>query len=296
MVGTGRCGSTTLHRLLGLHDDVGCLSYLNEGLPSQTWLSVFSRAYRWSLPSRVKRMKAFPMPWEAYRFWDHYLPGFSRRDRPLMPEDVPLGGIEPVRKATAKVLRYQGQSRFLLRVNGWSRIAYFDRIYPDALFLHLERDPRSVVSSWIKAGWLDVTSPPDSRGWQWGEVPSAYFEVWERLGGGDVLSAALKTRLDLDDIARNIALFPERSLTVRYEDLVASPEATLRLVCNFTGLHWTSRFRRIVQATRFYDASDKWRRHLGAEQGALISEFFMRTDAIGLSERPTAGKPRPIGV
>ena len=41
-------------------------------------------------------------------------------------------------------------------------MAYFDRIYPDARFVFLQRDPRSVVSSWIKAGWLDVTSAPDT--------------------------------------------------------------------------------------------------------------------------------------
>jgi Sulfotransferase family len=82
IVGTGRCGSTLLHRVLAQHGDVGWLSTFNEVLPAQTWLAVFSGLYRLPLPRRVRHLKAFPKPYEAYRFWEHYLPGFSRRDRP----------------------------------------------------------------------------------------------------------------------------------------------------------------------------------------------------------------------
>src|SRR5918995_985233 len=183
IVGTGRCGSTLLHRLLARHAELGWLSTFNEVLPSQTWLSLFSRLYRLPLSERIKASKGFPKPFEAYRFWEHYLPGFSRRDRPQTPDDVLEAGIDPVRRATARVLRFQGRRRLLVKVTGWSRIAYFDRIYPDALFLSLRRDPRSVVSSWINAGWLDVTSPPGSEGWQWGKVSPELYELWRDLGG-----------------------------------------------------------------------------------------------------------------
>ena len=95
----------------------------------------------------------------------------------------------------------------------------------------LDRPTVRVVSSWVKAGWLDVTSPPDSERWQWGPVPSKYYETWRQLGGDPVLTAALKMRLDLDDIARNMDLFPGRCYELTYEDLIAGPENTLRAIC-----------------------------------------------------------------
>jgi Sulfotransferase family len=278
IVGTGRCGSTLLHRLLAEHDQLGWLSTFNETLPGQTWLSAFSRLYRAPLPSRLKTMRAFPKPFEAYRFWETYLPGFSRRDAPLTAADVDPGQIEPIRRATSQVLRFQGRERLLVKVTGWSRIAYFDRIYPDARFVCLHRDPRSIVSSWIKAGWLDVTSAPDSADWQWGTVPPAQLAVWEELGGGPVLSTALKIRLDLDDIAANGALFPDRFHELSYEELITEPEPVLRRLCEFAGLEWTTGFDAAVRGTEMYDSTETWRKHLDPQDAERALELLRRTE------------------
>jgi hypothetical protein len=294
IVGTGRCGSTLLHRLLARHEELGWLSTFNEVLPSQTWLSLFSRLYRLPLPERLKASKGFPKPFEAYRFWEHYLPGFSRRDRPPTADDVVESGIDPVRRATGRVLRFQGRHRLLVKVTGWSRIAYSDRIFPGARFVSLRRDPRSVVSSWITAGWLDVTSPPASAGWQWGEIRPELYDLWRELGGDPVLSAALKIRLDLDDIARNMALFPGRCHELWYEDLIRAPQATLRELCGFCGLEWTPGFERVVEAANFYDPTGKWKRHLSETQGTLVLEFLRRADELdGPDRKVVSAASRP---
>ncbi len=278
VVGTGRCGSTFLHRLLAFHEQLGWLSTFNETFPRRHWLSAFSRLYAAPLPQRVKEMKAFPKPFEAYRFWESYLPGFSRRESPQVPEEIDAAWIEPVREATRSVLRFHGRERLLVKVTGWARIGYFDRIYPDARFVFLQRDPRSVVSSWIKAGWLDVTSPPDSPGWQWGPVPDGYMAAWSDLGGGPQLSTALKIRLDLDDIAGNSALLPGRVHELTYEDLITEPMPALRELCRFAELPWTPAFERTIASTEFYDSTRTWEKHLSTAEGDRVLEFIRRTD------------------
>ncbi|MDQ2676167.1 MAG: sulfotransferase [Actinomycetota bacterium] len=280
IVGTGRCGSTMLHRLLARHEHVGWLSTWNETFPAQTWLSAGSHLYRAPAPARLKDWRGFPKPYEAYEFWEHYLPGFSRRDRPPTAADVPADGIERVRRATADVLRRQRRRRLLVKVTGWARVGYFDRIYPDARFISLRRDPRAVVSSWIKAGWLDTTSPPDSDEWQWGEVDPALLELWEELGGGPVLSGVLKIHLDLADIASNLATVPGRWREVWYEDVITKPEPTVRELCAFADLEWTPRFEAEVRSMGFYDPSGKWRSHLTEAEGERVLEFLRRADAL----------------
>ncbi len=280
IVGTGRCGSTLLHRILAFHEHVGWLSPLNELFPTQLWLSGFSGLYKMRAFKGVRSGRYFPKPFEAYKFWEHYLPGFSRRDRPLTAADVHPEAIGPVREAVSKVLRYQNDERFLAKVTGWSRIDYFDQIFPDALFIFLNREHRSVVSSWVQAGWLDVTSGLESNAWQWGEVPVDYYQLWSELGGSPLLSAAVKIKLDLDDIQRNMPQFDKRCFKLQYEDLISEPNKHLREVAQFCDLAWTARFEEAINAINFYNPVEKWKKYLTEQEGDLIVEFFERADRV----------------
>jgi hypothetical protein len=197
-----------------------------------------------------------------------------------VPEEIDEGWLGPVREATGRVLRFHGRPRLLIKVTGWARMAYFDRIYPDARFVFLQRDPRSVVSSWIKAGWLDVTSAPDTPSWQWGAVPDEYMAAWSELGGGRQLSTALKIRLDLDDIAANSALLPGRVHELTYERLITEPEPALRAICEFAELPWTPGFERVIAETEFYDSTQTWRKHLTDAEGDRVLEFMRQTDRV----------------
>lgn len=277
IVGTGRCGSTMLHRLMAHHQDLGWLSTFNEVFPGQTWLARFSNLYRLPFLSQsVKEQTFFPKPFESYRFWERYLPGFSRRDKPQTAEDVPLEAVPVVRKVVARLLAHQGRPRFLIKVTGWSRIAYFRQIFPDALFIFLNREPRSVVSSWVQAGWLDVTSGLDSDNWQWGEVADSYRRLWHELGATPLLSAAVKIQLDLDDIAKNMAQFPDSCYSLQFEELITKPIPELRQLLAFCQLPWTAQFENEIRAKSFYNPINKWRRYLTEREGEIIQEFFER--------------------
>jgi hypothetical protein len=268
------------HRILARHPQLGWLSPFNEVFPSQAWLSVFSGLYRTRLPERVRHLRFFPKPFESYRFWEHYLPGFSRRDRPLTADDVPVQGVEPTRRAVSRVLAAQRKPRFVGKVTGWSRIAYLNRIFPDARFIVLKREHRAVVSSWAQAGWLDVTSDLDSEQWQWGEVPDQYRRLWEELGGGSILSAAVKVQLDLDDVQRNVDQVRGRCFELQFEELISRPQETLQAVTEFCGLSSGESWEAEVSRLRFYDPTGKWKRHLSEEDGERLLEFFARARGI----------------
>jgi len=83
------------------------------------------------------------------------------------------------------------------------------RMFPDAQFVHVVRDPRACAVSMRKA-WAD-----------WGRVASA-AEVWERT--------------DREVQAASRRLRPDQFMQIRYEDLVATPEEVLDRICGFAGL------------------------------------------------------------
>ncbi len=276
IVCTGRSGSTVFYRIIARHRDVGWLSTLNQAFPSQTWLSVFSRLYPMRMFDAIREHRLFPKPFSPYNFWEQFLPGITRHDRPLFPEDVPNESIEPLRQTIAKVLKLQNKKRFLMKVTGWSRMAYFARVFPDMHFIYIKRYPRDVVSSWIQAGWLNVTTAVDGDSWEWGKVPEEYIKVWNDLGRRPFLSAAIKTQLDIDDIRSNIALFPERCFELHYEDFVVDPVGQVRKTLEFCELDWYEDFENIIKHTTIHNFADKWKKFLTEEEGEILAEFFKR--------------------
>jgi hypothetical protein len=83
--------------------------------------------------------------------------------------------------------------------------------YPQARFVHVVRDPRSVAAAIVR---LDrATGRPT-----------------------DLVDVGLTIRRSLEAADRNRG---ERYLVVRYEDLVADPEAVMRRVAEFAGIEWS---------------------------------------------------------
>ena len=132
--------------------------------------------------------------------------------------------------------------------------------YPDAHVLHIVRDPRGVLASRMKAAWSK------ERPW-W--VHSMVQNVQWRRGR-----------------AQGRALFGDRWLEIRYEDLLAEPDEVLRRVCDHLGigfdpemLSFSRAARRLVHASEVSwkkdtfgplepDHVDKWRRVLSPAQVA----------------------------
>jgi LPS sulfotransferase NodH len=81
-------------------------------------------------------------------------------------------------------------------------------LFPDALVVHIVRDPREVVASSL-------------------ETP------WERRAAAAV--ARDLRHFTLESVERGRRAGPRQYLQVRYEDLVRDPEAVLRLICTFIG-------------------------------------------------------------
>lgn len=98
-------------------------------------------------------------------------------------------------------------------------LGLLERLFPTARYLHLVRDGRDAALSYLAVPAGVMTEPwghprdPAGFACQWRTEVAAAQALGRKVGGG-------------------------RYLEVRYEDLVAEPEETLRAVCGFAGLEY----------------------------------------------------------
>ncbi|RMH25456.1 MAG: sulfotransferase [Planctomycetota bacterium] len=119
-------------------------------------------------------------------------------------------------------------------------------IWPDARFIHLVRDPRDVAPSVIGMGWAG-NCYYGVAGWEHTE------REWDRLAA----------RLD-----------PSRYIEIRFEQLLADPEAELSRICDFIGVPFDPQMLRFHEDTTYEppdpSASTRWHGRLDARSVSLI--------------------------
>jgi hypothetical protein len=138
------------------------------------------------------------------------------------------------------------------------------RAYPAAVAVHVVRDGRDVATSLLERGWLSADRPgADDAGLAFG--PQARFWVErgreeEFAGVSDATRAAWAWRR----YVTAAGTVPERTVEVRYEQLVADPAAAAAPVARMLGVHADLVTRAFAEA---HDSSaGRWRRHLSPEQ------------------------------
>ena len=220
VVGAQRSGSTLIRLMLDHHPQIAVpheFDYLIEAVtPAGPW------------PVRAQLERAFGQS------------GSFRRSG--LRADLSL----PFPELSESLLRqHQGDKPLV----GMVVHAHFERIlrlWPEARFIHLLRDPRDVARSVVGMGWAGNVWFGAAR---WAEAESS----WERLRS---------------------ALSAERFAEVRYEELITDPESALAPVCALLGVRYTDQMLSYAQRTT-YAAPDaalasRWRTQLSPHEVRLI--------------------------
>jgi hypothetical protein len=151
---------------------------------------------------------------------------FSRQLRDRDGKPAPAGRVRMLEKTPKNALR----------------IPFLAKVFPEARFIFLYRDPRQVLSSMMEA-WESgrFVTYPNLPGWS-GERPWSLLLTpgWrdlthlplERIVAAQWASA---TQILLDNLE---ALPADRWTTARYDALMEDPNAEITRLCAATGLEW----------------------------------------------------------
>ena len=155
------------------------------------------------------------------------------------------------------------------------RVPFLARVFPEARFIYLHRDPRPVLASMIEAwGSGRFCTYPNLPGWT--GLPWSLLLVpgWRDLLGKplhQVVAAQWNTttRQLLDDLEQ----LPSGSWTAAsYDALVADPEAEIRRLCAANDLAWDSVLPQALPLSSYTVSTPdptKWQRYV-AEIDAVL--------------------------
>ncbi len=151
------------------------------------------------------------------------------RDWGVAPEAVRarLGGAATVAEGIAAIYEayaeLHGKSRWGDKTPMYMQhLGLLDRLFPSARYVHLVRDGRDAALS-----FLALPAGVSARSWALPRDAAEFACLWRT----DVVAARA--------LGREVG--PGRYLEVRYEELVADPEGTLRRICDFASLPWEPR-------------------------------------------------------
>jgi hypothetical protein len=147
--GPGRSGTTLLSQLLSYHQDLAWISGWVNRYPKFPELAFFNFMYRMKIMNfDVSKIDKMPKPAEAYGFWKYYVRNFNSDNQPAPDE------ITRLKQAMERLLNIQNKNHFITKITGDLRKNIFDQIFSDYQVVWIERDPRVVVSSYIKQRWF----------------------------------------------------------------------------------------------------------------------------------------------
>lgn len=151
------------------------------------------------------------------------------------------------------------------------RIPFFKKMFPDAKFIFLHREPRAnisaIIDAWRSGGFVTYPGLPGWKGMPWSLL---LIPGWQELVNKDLAEIAMRQWRDtneiiLDDLS---ALPAEDWCSVSYEDLLEDPEGTVRRLCDFAGVAYGERLKSVAanplkpsKYTLTAPDAEKWKRN-----------------------------------
>lgn len=231
IVGTGRSGTTLLQRMLSAHPGII--------IPPETqFFSRFDPALGFTDPLREREVGAYIERIGRDPWWEELGLDLGAYRAHIEGGDRFADGmlLWMLRELSFGAPEVAGGVRFGEKTpHHEKKIARINTLFPEARFIHIVRDPRDVVVSLCREDW-----------WPWKSVQRT-------------ARAIRKTLVRQRCAERTIG---DRYLRVRYEDLVADAEGTLRAVCAFLGEEFDGAMLRYHESaeTGFLSSESGWKR------------------------------------
>ena len=254
VIGSGRCGSTLLGRILGQHGEFGFLTRLDEHLPLMLATSWPNHAFRilgaapQPLQGPARQLQLRVQPSEGWKLLARRVsPEFAVSPRDLAAERTNSELIRRLRWFFDPLVARRGSPSFFQKFTGWPRAHLLRAAFPAAVFIHVVRDGRAVAGSLARMPWWSGHNGMD--GWAYGDISSADKRAWEDSNKSPFVLAGIQWKLTVGAaLDGRSAMPPWQWCDIRYEDLASRPEQTMDRILEFVGARGPSDHARLFRS------------------------------------------------
>lgn len=165
------------------------------------------------------------------------------------------------------------------------RVPFMRKLFPDARFVVLFRDPRAVLSSMMEA-WRSGKFVTYRRlpGWQGLPWSLLLVEDWQRVNGKSLEEVVAHQWIrGMSVLLDDLDTLPSSDwIPLRYEDLIADPQGEIKGLCAELGLNWDLVIQQLPfsKVTLTPPEHEKWRRNEDAIMRVmpLLEQVRLRTE------------------
>ena len=279
IIGVARSGTTLLYNIMCAHPSLGWFSA--EDL--EYWIpKTVQKKIKIKYTLLKKTTKKFPQDESAFvAFGPEYIAKFRPPNLPAgnVPiegdtfwskhfgrkflKDLPFGEEANVIKDIKSVLERQKKARFLNKApSNCMRLFALQKIFPDAKFINIARDPRAVINSMIQRYIREGGFDPG--------VPVRDLKKYETL---DYLQKWAWRYKEITNYIYDFSIKNEDNfLTIIYEELASNPKKVMQKILSFCELEFPKSFKQMIPPI-WKKPANKWMQTLSESDEKKIIEI-----------------------
>ncbi len=279
LIGFPRSGTTIIFEAFSVHEDLAWFSNLLRKYPHLPSISLISRiasiqilrgSKQQLIPqSRIKEY--IPFPDECYPVWERCCGRTFSYDY-LIGQKATNEQKTSLHRTIDAVMRFHGKKRFAAKITGPGRIGFLDSLFPNALFVHIIRDPRAVVNSLLKVKFWAMSKGYNRPWWDNGLSPQDLLTL-ARFGHSPIALAAVQWRRVIESARLESESLPKgRYMEIKYEDFICDPHGRMEQILNHCRLACSKKVHAYMKRySHFSDQNFKYRNELSKEDQGIIN-------------------------
>ncbi|MBV9963019.1 MAG: sulfotransferase [Parafilimonas sp.] len=241
--GSGRSGTTVISEIIFQHEDLAWHSNYQELFPKFAGINhmrrLFDNKFWRIIGMNTQNNRSFSnymlfRPIERYDFWEAVTGeriDFSRSF--LLNEKATAEEREHIRTFFAKIVKFQKRKRLAIKITGPARMEYLMSIFPDAQFVLINREPVSIIRSWMEIYWNEQIT---NQLWWQGAYTEDELKKAKELSSNKFLFAAFQYKKLMETTQQEIDKMHPDIYTASYEDFVKNPKAFINDMMQFLHL------------------------------------------------------------